>query len=103
MRINLYRGAGDQRILISALDIRFYPVKDEENMWQPRFVLATEPLVIRQGNRLVPMESAVGSSGIVLEGRNLPNAEGYYRKLSFTQGIGKTFVDSWQVTTTGRF
>lgn len=103
MRMHLYRGAGKQRVLLGALNIRFYSVKDEEDMWQPRFVLATEPLVIRQGNRLVPLENAVGSSSIVLEGGNLPNAHGYYRKLTFTQGIGKTFVDSWQITKRNRF
>lgn len=101
VRLNLYRGAGRQRVLIGALDIRFY--QEQENEWRPRFVLASEPIIIRQGDRLVPVETTAGGSGIVLEGGNLPNAEGYYSELTFTQGLGKTFIDSWQIFKNKRF
>ena len=94
-RLNLYRGADNQRVLVGALNVRYY--RSDDDKWIPRYLLAQEPIIIRQGNRLIPLETTVGSGNAVLVGNNLPNAEGYYSELTFTLGLGKTFVDSWQL------
>ena len=95
VRLNLYRGADNQRVLVGALNVRYY--RSDDDKWIPRYLLAQEPIIIRQGNRLIPLETTVGSGNAVLVGNNLPNAEGYYSELTFTLGLGKTFVDSWQL------
>jgi len=95
LRINLYRGADNQRVLVGALNVRYY--RSDDGKWIPRYVLAQEPIIIRQGNRLIPLETTIGTGNAVLIGNNLPNAEGYYSELTFTQGLGRTFVDSWQL------
>lgn len=94
-RINLYRGADNQRVLVGALNVRYY--RSDDGKWIPKYILAQEPIIIRQGNRFIPLETAVGSGNAVLVGNNLPNAEGYYSELTFSMGLGKTFVDSWQL------
>ncbi|MDH5631484.1 MAG: hypothetical protein OEZ10_00670 [Gammaproteobacteria bacterium] len=95
LALDLFRGKGRQRIPVATLAVRYY--RHQQGLWVPKFTLLHEPMVIRQGDRLIPMETPLGSSNLVLEGGNLPNAEGYYTKLSFTQGLGRTYVDSWQL------
>ncbi|MBE9515359.1 MAG: hypothetical protein IME93_00125 [Proteobacteria bacterium] len=95
VRLNLYRGGGKQRVLIGSLSIRYY--RQDDDNWTPRYMLVQEPIVIRQGNRLIPLASTTGAGNLVLVGNNLPNAEGYYSELTFTQGLDKTFVDTWQI------
>ena len=99
LRINLYRGTGKQRVLVAALHVRFYQSDSDEDAWIPKYLLAQEPVIIRQGNRLIPLETTMGAGNVVLVGNSLPNAEGYYSELTFSQGLGKTFVDSWQLAT----
>lgn len=93
--LDLFRGKGEQRIPVGALAVRYY--RHQQGFWVPRFTLLYEPLVIRRDGQLVPMETTLGGGNLVLEGGNLPNAEGYYSELSFTQGLGRTYADSWQL------
>ena len=96
LRLNLYRGDGNQRVLVSALNVRYY--RSDDDKWVAKYMLALEPIIIRQGNRFIPLKTSVGAGNAVLIGDNLPNAEGYYSELTFSQGLGKTYADSWQIT-----
>lgn len=95
--VTLYRGAGNQKIKICSIKVRYY--QNDKKNWTPEYQLQQEPVLVKNGKGgWKPLGTAAGDAGgVVLTGNRLPSAEGYYRALEFTIGIGRTFVDSWEI------
>jgi len=95
--VKLYRGAGKERVLVCAINIRYYRVAEQR--WMPEYQLHQEPVIVRENNRWKPVGTISGEAGgVVITSNTLPSAEGYYRWLEFTVGIGVTYIDSWETT-----
>lgn len=93
--VSLFRGAGRQRVLICKVKIRYY--RDSRETWIPKFRLHQEPVIVPDGGGWKTVGTVSGEAGgIILTGNSLANAEGYYKSLEFSLGIGKTQIDSWQ-------
>lgn len=93
--INLYRGRGKQRVLITRMLLRFFKTGPEQ--WQPRYQPHQEPVIVRQGDRWIPLTTVAGTGGLVLTGGYLPNASGFYKELEFTLGLNNNHIDSWEM------
>ncbi|GMR17610.1 MAG: hypothetical protein BMS9Abin33_0002 [Gammaproteobacteria bacterium] len=94
--VSLFRGAGRERVLVCKIKVRYY--RDSKETWVPEFRLYQEPVIVpKAGGGWKPIGSITGEAGgVVLTGNSLANAEGYYKSLEFSLGIGKTQIDSWQ-------
>lgn len=96
--VQLFRGAGDKRILICIVRVRYYSVAGSENMWEPRYQIHQEPVIVPDGKGWRPLGTVAGQAGgLTFTQSTLPNAEGFFRNLEFSVGIGSTFLDSWLV------
>lgn len=101
-RVELFRGADDERILIVVVHVRYYLLPKEKwqvvNKWGPRYQIRYEPIIVPDGDKWKPLGTATrGAGGLVFTQSSPPNAEGYFRYLEFSVGIGTTFLDSWLV------
>jgi len=94
--VSLFRGAGRERVLICKIKVRYY--LDSKKTWVPEFRLAQEPVFVpKAGGGWKFVGSINGEAGgIVQTGNSLANADGYYKSLEFSLGVGKTQIDSWQ-------
>ena len=93
--IGLYRGRGKQRVLVTRMLLRFFKAGPER--WQPYYQPHQEPVIVRQGDRWIPLTTVAGTGGLVLTGGYLPNANGYYKQLEFTLGLNNNHIDSWEM------
>ncbi len=95
--VELYRGAGTERIILCAISIRYF--RDARGYWIPHFQIVEDMLITRgRDGRWKPLDIAQGMpSLIVLTSTTLPNAEGFYPALEFGLTIGLVQIDSWDV------
>lgn len=74
-----------------------YFINDTGN-WSPRFQLNEEPLVVRQGNRWIPLTTIKGVPSLIVQtGSALPNALGYSSFLEVGLTTGTMPIDAWLV------
>lgn len=94
LTVELYKGKGEQHVLLCAIAVRYYPGGD--GVWVPRYLLIEQALLIPQNGRLVPVTQLEGAAGLIaLTGTALPNAEGFYPTLEFGLAQGLMQIDSW--------
>lgn len=94
--VELYQAQGTQAILLCAVQVRYFQNRDGQ--WQPHYTMIDEPLVMRQGERWLPLTALRGNAAlVVLTNAALPNAEGFYPAIEFGLSIGTTPIDYWQV------
>ncbi len=94
--VGLYRGRGEQRILLGILRVRYY--SSAPGIWAPRYQLYQEPIMVYDGRRWQPAAvSTGGAAALMLVDPPVPNAEGYYTSLEFTLSPSAIYLDSWQV------
>jgi hypothetical protein len=94
--VEFYRRNGLQDALVSRLDVRYF--RDQQGYWVPRFQVHHIPLVYRTEDGWVPIPVAEGRADLVmLVGKHLPNAEGFYPSLEFTLGVKPVPIDRWVV------
>lgn len=94
--VELYRGVGNTRTLLSAVQVRYF--RNTAGLWVPHFLLVEQPLMTRDGDRWQPLTTHAGAPGLmVLTGSALPNAEGFYPVLEFGLSNGSLPIDTWVV------
>jgi hypothetical protein len=94
--VELYRGAGTARVLLSVVQVRYF--RNNVGLWVPHFLLVEQPLLRRDGDRWQPLTALAGAPGfMVLTGSALPNAEGFYPTLEFGLSNGRLQIDTWVV------
>jgi hypothetical protein len=94
LTVELYKGKGEQHILLCAIAVRYY--KNSDGVWVPHFLLIEQALLIPQNGRMVPLTQLEGSAGLIaMTGTALPNAEGFYPSLEFGLAQGLMQIDSW--------
>ncbi|MBI3546885.1 MAG: hypothetical protein HY081_09910 [Gammaproteobacteria bacterium] len=78
------------------VNVRYF--LDAAGAWWPRFQLNQEPLVMRQGNRWIPLTTTQGVASLIVQtGTALPNAQGYSASLELGFTNGATPIDAWLV------
>jgi hypothetical protein len=96
LTVELYRGKGEQHLLLCAIAVRYY--KNGDGLWVPHYLLIEQALLIPQNGRLVPVTQLEGSAGLIaLTGTAVPNAEGFYPSLEFGLAQGLMQIDSWVI------
>jgi hypothetical protein len=94
--VELYRGVGTTRTLLSAVQVRYF--RNSAGAWMPHFLLVEQPLMTRDGDRWKPLTALAGAPGLlVLTGNAPPNAEGFYSFLEFGLTNGRMQIDTWVV------
>lgn len=101
-RVDFYQGEGGQRQFVFALEVRYFPAKDNKgdrhDKWLPHYRLHQELLFVRDGDQWRPLETMDGVPLVVdYSSPALPNIEGYYPQLDFGLTVGKLRIDAWQV------
>lgn len=102
-RVDFYQGEGAQRQLIFALEVRYFPGKDNKSgqrgKWLPHYRLHQELLFVRdEGGQWRPLET-LDEVPLAVDYRSptLPNAQGYYAELDFGLTVGQLRIDVGQV------
>jgi hypothetical protein len=94
--VELYSGTPQAPALICKLGLRY--VRAPSGLWVAHFQLIEEPLVMRRGDRWVPITGLPGAQNlIVLTSSTLPNAEGFYPALEFGFTNEAPPLDFWVV------
>lgn len=78
------------------VNVRYF--LNEAGQWSPRFQLNEEPLVVRRGDRWLPLTKIQGAPGLIVQtGTALPNAQGYSARLELGFTNGASSIDAWLV------
>lgn len=94
--VRFYKDSGSEGTPLFIVQIRYF--QNSEGRWVPKFQLNEEPLVVRRGDRWVPLTSTQGVPNLIAQtGNALPNAEGYYPSLEVGLTTGALAIDFWVV------
>jgi hypothetical protein len=95
--VELYTGKGNTRVLICAIQVRYY--RNASGIWIPNYLPVDQVSALPEGNGgWIPIATPAGALGpIALTGGALPNAEGYFPMLEFGLANGFLQIDSWVV------
>ena len=94
--VHFYKDTGSEGTPLFIVKVRYF--QNNEGRWVPKFQLNEEPLVVRRGDRWLPLTTTQGVPNLIAQtGNTLPNAEGYYPSLEVGLTTDALAIDFWVV------
>lgn len=93
--IQFYQVSGNDTQLLCTITVKYARGRSG---WRPAFLINSQPKVIWDGHKLIPLTTDETAQGFV----DIPkaphaNADGFYHSLAFGLASGPSHIDSWDV------
>ena len=93
--VRLYYSVDRQQVLLCTLLVQYFP---RNGRWIPAYRMEERLTLVRDGTRTKPLPTGMGEIDLVVATNlDLPNVNGFYKRLEFSLPSRRVTVDAWEV------